>query len=286
MKRIKAFVSMLAAAALLVMLPQGAALKVSAAEPATYAVKYFADKNEWRFQSGSTFDESKENRELYYLLHDTLKDGDNVVVYNTETSTNLDLDLGNIKLNNLTVCGTTWAVVKTGGISECYVLAGSTCSVNGDVSYAHVYDVATVTFTGNVNELIATSDNENFNSNIGCGGQVAHFNAYSTTQPRTFYDLYDFDKNTLDVSDGSLKTASGHYKDKPSDSQAQTDTTAASETAGTESTAASVETAAANSADEYDDVPKTGAGANGVWWFLTASAVCFAGSLLLKRKAR
>lgn len=280
MKKIKAFASMLTAVAVLTLLPGGSALKADAAEAKNYAVKYCPDSNggEWRYQEGSSFDDSQTHREMYYLLQD-LKDGDKVAVYNTESNAD-NLNFGNVKLGDLTLCGTAMTIVYTGGISQCNILAGSTCSINGDVDTAHVYDVSTVTFVNNVNELIATADNESFDSNIGCGGTVAHFNAYSINAPRTFYDFYNFDKGTLAVSDGSLKTDYWHYSDTASAATPQPQAAAAPSTP-----AVSAATTTQTGSGEYDDVPKTGEN-NPVFWLLAVSVLCFTGSHALRRSAR
>ncbi len=274
MKRLKALVTTLAAVALLATLPQGNTLKAEAAEAKNYAVKYCPDEGngEWRYQEGSTFDDSASDRELYYLLQD-LKDGDKVAVYN-ETSTAPALNLGNVKLGDLTICRTAMTVVYTGGIFECHILAGSVCSVNGDIDYAYVYDVATVTFPGNITELIATAQDEAFNSNIGCNGKVWHLNAYSINAPKTFYNLYNFSKNKLVIEDGSLKTEYYYYDKTTAASPAQAQASSTTSTAP-----------ATGSSGEYDDVPKTGENTL-VFWFLATAVICLTGSLVLNRKTK
>lgn len=275
MKKIRVLVTMLTAAALLVLLPGGSTLKAEAAEAKNYAVKYCPDEGdgEWRYQEGSVFDEEEDDRELYYLLQD-LKAGDKIAVYNGD-ATAPALDLGSVKLGNVTICHTAMTVVHTGGVSECYVLAASACSVSGDIDTAHVYDVATATFAGNVNELIVTAEGESLGSNVGCSGQVGHLYARSDNYHKTFYNLYSFDKDTLDISEGRLKTDSSHYeKTEPAASNTQASNTAVATPAPT----------AAPSSGEYDDVPKTGEG-NLIFWFLAASVLCFTGSLVLREKS-
>ena len=275
MKKLKALVTTLAAVALLSVLPQANALKSEAAEPKNYVVKYCPDEGEgeWRYQEGSTFDEEAAHREIYYLQRE-LKAGDKVAVYN-EASNAPALNLGNVKLGDLTICRTAMTVVYTGGIFECHVLAGSTCSVNGEIDYAYVYDVATVTFTGNVTELIATAENEAFNSNIGCNGKVWHLNAYSINAPRTFYNLYNFEKNKLVIDDGNLKTEYYYYDNSEPVATAQ---------APAQSTSGTV-TPSKGTSGEYDDVPKTGENTL-VLWFLAAAVICLTGSLVLNRKTK
>lgn len=276
MKKIRALVTTLAVAALLVLLPKSSAITADAAEPKNYAVQFMSSGEGWRYQEGSTFDESKTHREVYYLRQ-LLKDGDLVAVYSTRSSGSEALDLGTAKLGNLTVTGSEFAVIYSGDITECNILAGSSCSINANVETAHVYDVATVNFNKNVTELIATANEIDFNSNIGCGGTVAHFHAYSINQPRSFYNFYNFEKGTLLVQDGNLKTEYYHY-----DETAPANYTAPQNTSNTTSNKAT--TPASGSADEYDDVPKTGE-TNLVFWFLAISAVCGIGSLILKKRA-
>lgn len=275
MKKIKALVTTLAAVALLSAMPQTNTLKAEAAEPKNYAVNFCSDygEGEWRYQEGSTFDEEKTHREIYYLQQD-LKAGDKVAVYN-EASNASALNLGNVKLGDLTICHTAMTVVYTGGISECHILAGSVCSINGEIDNAHVYDAATVTFTGNVNELIATAENDAFNSNIGCNGKVWHLNAYSINAPRTFYNLYNFETNKLVIEDGSLKTAANYYSNTEPARPAQEQAPAAAATPAP----------SAGNSGAYDDVPKTGEN-NLILWFLAASAFCLTGSMMLNRKTK
>lgn len=280
MKKIKAFVTTLAAVALLALLPESSALTADAAEAKNYAVKFCPDDNggEWRYQEGSIFDDEKSDREIYYMLQD-LKDGDKVAVYNTESGAEA-LNLGTVKLGDLTICGTTFTIVSTGGISQCNVLSGSACSISGNIDNAHVYDVATVTFVNNVTELIATAENESFDSNIGCSGTVWHFNAYSINAPKTFYDLYNFTQNKLDVSDGNLKTEYYYY-----DTSLPASTPQPQATTAPSAPAASDTIPASTASDEYDDVPKTGESSL-IFWLFAASALSFTGSCMLKRRTR
>lgn len=280
MKKIKALVTMLAAVALLALLPESSTLKADAAEAKNYAVKFCPNENggDWRYQEGSTFDDEKSDRGIYYMLQD-LKAGDKVAVYNTESDAEA-LNLGTVKLGDLTICGTTFTIVSTGGVSQCNVLPGSTCSISGNIDTAHVYDVATVTFVNNVTELIATAENESFDSNIGCNGTVGHFNAYSINAPRTFYDLYNFTQNKLDVSDGNLKTESYYY-----DTSAPASTPQPQATSAPSAPAASNTTAASSASNEYDDVPKTGESSL-IFWLFAASVLSFTGSCILKKRAK
>lgn len=278
MKKLKALVITLAVAALMVLLPEATSVTANAAEAKNYAVKYISNDSQWRYQEGSTFDESKYHREIYYLLQD-LKDGDKVAVY-SDVSNASELNLGSVKLGELTICGTVWAPVRTGGVTLCNVLAGSTCSISGDIDTAHVYDVATVTFVSNVTELIATAKGTEFYSNIGCGGTVWHLHAYSEDQPRSFYDLYNFQANKLDITNGNLQTASYHY-----DSAAPATPTPTVAPTATPAPNTSNPGSASSSSDEYDDVPKTGE-VNVIVWLLAIAAISLVGSQILRRNAK
>lgn len=245
------------------------------AEAKNYTVFYSTDYNEWRYQEGSSYDSSKEEHHMYYLLQQ-LKDGDQVAVY-AENETSEPLDLGSVKLGNLTIVKTASTVaVKTGGVSECYVLAGTSVSVSGNVDYAHIYDVASVTFAGNVTELISTAQKDAYDTNIGVTGTVGHYNAYSIEYPRTFWNIYDVDANKLVVEDGTLKTLSYYYSLQPSAATTTVDNSAATTTAPTTTTT--------TSASEYDDVPKTGEDASYAYLLLLAAAVCGAGSVMLRKR--
>jgi len=262
MKRIKTIATTFLLAAALVLLPGSNALKAEAATPASYAVKQVAGHESWQFQEGSVFDESEPHRELYYLL-EVLKDGDTVAVYNDNGSAE-PLDLGSVKLSNVTLCQTAMTIVYAGGIDECYVLAGSTCAINGDVTNAYVYDVSTANFNNNVKNLYITADGDDFSSTVGCGGTVEHLHAYSNLYPRSFYNLYNFEAGSLLIADGILETADYNF-----------------DTADTVTSAPSTPSAPA---DEYDEVPKTGESAL-PYALLSVSVLCFAGSLILRKKA-
>ncbi len=268
MKRIKTIATTFLLAAALVLLPGSNALKAEAATPVTYAVQYDSEDNEWRYQVGSQYTDEGEDRSLYYLLQ-VLKDGDLVAVYNSDDGAP-HLDLGNVKLSNLTLCNTAMTAVHTGGISDCHILSNSTCAINGDVHNAFVYDAASVNFNNNVHNLTILSDEDNFYSNVNCGGTVWHLYAYSTTHPVTFYDLYNFDSGVLVIDNGVLETEYYFYDESIPSGNAQTATPAPSTPSAP--------------ADEYDEVPKTGESAL-PYALLSVSVLCFAGSLMLRKKA-
>lgn len=271
MKKTKTLISMLAAAAILFLLPYCNSLKASADEPVTYAVKYLPDEEDWRYQADtSTFNEENPHRELYYL-QESLKDGDLVVVYNP-TDSSQTVDLGTKRLSNLTVVETKGiTIINTGGVDECYVLANNSVVINGNVTKAFVYDYALCNFNNNVTELTIYAGDDVF-SDVGCSGTVGHLYVPSTTMNHTFYDLYNFQANSLSMEDGVLLTSDTQYSSSPSAGTAPAPT-------------AAPQTPASSSANnsEYDSVPKTGE-FNPVPWLSCIAALCAAGSLKLKTK--
>lgn len=211
---LKAFVSVLAAVAMLVLVPEAGAMKTSAAEPVTYAVKYVEGNQDWRYQVGSTFDEGKYHRELYYLRQE-LKEGDKVVVYNDSTSTK-DLDLGQTHLNNLTVTANkAFAVIYSGDVDECYVLGGASCSVNANVKKAEVYFNAVCNFNKDVKELIVYYGGSKPEATVGCVGTVGHLRGTGMDGNGAYWNMYAFKAGTLNIQSGELKTAEWNFSRTP-----------------------------------------------------------------------
>lgn len=212
MKKIKTFVTMVTAIAMLLFVPKVTSLTASAATPTTYSVKYLPSERAWRYQANtSTFDDNAYHRELYYL-YQVLKDGDLVVVY-YDSSDAPSLNLGDVHLSNLTVVqSSAISVIYTGGIDDCYLLAGTACAINGDVTNAHVYDSALCNFNGNVKNLNIYAGDD-MTSTVGCGGTVEHLHA--TSSSRTYYNLFNFKANTLSIQNGTLQTAAEDYRTTP-----------------------------------------------------------------------
>lgn len=266
MKKTKHLITMLTAAALF-LLSCCNSLKVSAEEPVTYAVKFLPSENQWRYQENtSTFDEAAEHRELYYML-ESLKDGDFVVVYN-ETSNSEVLELGTVRLGNLTVVQSNGvAVIHTGGIDDCFVLAGASAAINGNITNASVYEDTVCNFGGNVKELNIYAEDK-VTSTVGCSGTVEHLLVYSTTLSQTFFDLYNFDADTLYFDkEGLFQTPEEHYSTQPSNTAAAPSPTTVPQQSGSPATDNS----------EYDAVPKTGE-TNPIPWLLCIMTLCLIGS--------
>ena len=251
MKRIQKIMSVLLTAAMLVLIPGANVLKADAAEPVTYAVKYRLDKGDWYYlPTTSVFDESKTSGPVS-VLRGLLKDGDLVVVYDDVENAN-KLDLGNVKLSNLTyVQNATWTMVYAGGVKDCYVLGGATGTINCDVENAYVYDTVVFNFNGNVDNLTICSQDKVLSS-IGCQGTVKHLYAYSTTSNRVNYDLYDFGAGVLYFENGKFlpHTELGGYKT----SQGQSAVAAPSQSTQAPATVSAVDSSVLASAKAGENV--------------------------------
>ncbi len=234
MKKLKNLLAMIAIAAFVFSPLLGNALTVSAAEPATYCLKYV--DGEWRYQPGSSWKSDGYHRELYYFNQE-IKEGDQVVVEGSGSEVPLNIP---VKISNLTINQVSFCSVVTKGIDTCYVLGNSTCAINGDVSKAYVYNTSCCNFNNNVGylELIGTTD---VTSTIAVLGTADH--VYAKDDTRVYYDLYQFTAGKLRIEDGSLRTENKYYS-----------TTAPAATA----TNTANTTPKATNTSEYDDVPKTG----------------------------
>lgn len=278
MKKVTKITALLAAVAMLMMLPDANALTAKAAEPVSYAVKYSPDLKEWRIQANTNdFNEKADSRSIYVLLPD-IKDGDIVVVYNDDI-TNVALDLGSARLSNLTLTQNTQScLIKSGGADVCHVQGGSLCSISGDVKNAYVYDTTTCTFTGNVDTLtIYATSWDGSTSNVSVDGTVEHLyvTPFDQDTPRTYYDLYHFGKGTLYLEEGTLQTPEWSYLNYDQ-YVAQVAPTAQN------NSQAAQDNSQVKPSSEYDDVPKTGQ-SNAYIWFLGAALLFFAGSFAARR---
>ena len=279
-KKLKARVSLLAAAAVLALLPGSNTLTAKAEEAKTYSVKFIGDNvNDWRYVPGSTFDDYAIAREIYYLNQE-LKAGDAVVVYAGDATPNKELQLADVKLGNLTIHRDATAAVITGGVTDCYVLAGAVAAINGDVRNANLYDTTTCTFNNNVLDMVLNISDVP-HSNISCVGTVGHFRTASSTGGGT-NEFYDIAQGAMSMVNGTFQITK--YSPTPSEAylaamNGTTDTTTSTATPAPASTPSSTP-----SSSEYDEVPKTGEHSM-VIWFVCAAAVLFAGSYVLYRKS-
>ena len=281
MKKMKKAMSVLAATALLVLATGVGSLTAHAAEPVTYSVKYIGGEyNDWRYQVGSTFDDSAYHREQYCLRQD-LKDGDLVVVYGADAPSGKELDLGTAKLGNLTIFQNASTIVHTGGVQDCYVLAGSYCSINGNVTHAYLYDNTTCNFNNNVLDMTLYYGGDSPESNVSCAGTVGHFAGISKKNDSKYLELFNISENAFRMTDGATQVPSGKYSPEPTAEYLQAMKDAS--TPVTTGTTPSGSTGKPSS--EYDSVPKTGE-SNVSIILLCVSALCFTGNLILRKKSR
>lgn len=282
MKRLKKFVALFTVAAVCLAVPGVGKMTAKAAEPTTYVVNFSSEKGEWRAKQASTWSDEAQDRELYYLQQD-IKDGDYLVVENTDgggnsTPLKLSVHLGNLTIkasNNET------AVVHANGYDSVYVLGDTNAAINGDVAHAYVYGSASANFNSNVTtlEIIGTDngiENNNLHASVNVAGTVNHLIAKDNRDQSTFYEAYNFSAGKLVIEDGSLRTETQYYSKTAS---AETTPAATPQPAAT----AAPSTPAASSSSEYDNVPKTGE-SSAMIWLLGAAVVCLAGGYTIRRK--
>ncbi len=273
MKRMKAIVTLFAVVAMF-LLPT-AQMKAEAADPVTFSVKCLG--NEWRYQANtSKFDENYGHRELYYMYQE-MKEGDIVVVY-SESDSSPDLDLGTVKLSNITICTTDpkHVVIYAGGVEDIYVLGNTSISINCNVDRGHVYDNGICSFNGNVGSITLYKDHRGSMANIGCSGTVGHFRMCSMDSSYTYFQLYNFQEGKFELINGNITTPDWAFSWNDPNNGAAPAPTAAPQ-------APAQQPAQQPAAGAYDSVPKTG-DANMMMVLFGAASACLAGSYGLKRR--
>lgn len=306
MKRLKTLVSLLAAAAMLLLMPNTDLPQVSAAEPVTYSLKYVEANNEWRYHVGPWDDNNSGHRELYYLK-ESIKDGDVIVVEGGDQGLTLELP---VNLSSITFNHSHLAVITAKSVENVYVLRDSVAAINGDVKNAHVYDNAVVNFNNNVTNLYITKEI--------CGQQtiavVGTVDYVKTSDAEKIYnEMYNFQANSFRQEEGILKTDASKYSMVPvptapivpGDPAATlpvvpvdptvtlpvvptvpvdpTVTVPVVPTAPVTPVAPVVPVTPADSL--YDDVPKTGEPLALSGLLVMGAGICFGGAYLLKRKS-
>lgn len=254
MKLFKKIAAILAAGTILTTMSALSLPTVSAAEPARHSIKYVESLGEWRYQATTTWDDNSNGRELYYLKQD-IKDGDILLVIG-KGGLNLSLD---VSLSNLTFLGTDYAVVSAKSVQELFVLQNTTGVVNGDVTTAYVYDNSVCNLNNNVNDLIITGEKA-LSSTVGVLGKVDRVTI--NNPDKTSYCCYSFVPGTFVMENGTIKTDKANF----------------SMTAPATST-----TPPSDSADEYDEVPKTGEFSMAPMLLILA-ALCLGGSYFFHSK--
>ena len=257
MKKLKKIISLLAAAFMLLTLVDVSTLTVSAEEPMTYYIGYNAAQSSWRWQRGTgDYDPTQTDISLDEL-NSYIHDGDIIVVCggNGEDS-GVEFNV-NKYLSNVTVMGvSTIALVGANGIGEFYSLKDSTCAVNSDVINAYVYDSSVVTFNKNVTSLEIICAPDRYSHVTSSSGTIGH--AKRHYGGNVHYEVYNVAAGKFSSMNTVLETDPQYYSTTPTASAGQT-------------------TTSGSSANDYDDVPKTGE-SNLLFLLLGLSAVCFVGS--------
>ena len=256
----------MAATALCVLLPGISTTTVHAAEPVTYYVKYVDDSSEWKYQTGGWSD-TEYNNDIYYMLQG-IKDGDIVVIDSNGSDNSIELNISK-RISNLTVMQNSSAVISASGFDEVYALSGSSSAITGDVSCAHLYDDARVTFYNNVGELELIDTRAQATGNVTVAGTTGHA-LRRTESGYIYYEVYNVAKGKLLIDYGSLETDSAHYSTAPSANQAPP------------ATATTTSAQKPASSGDYDDVPKTGE-SNLILWLSGIALLCLTGRKALKR---
>ncbi len=294
MKKLKTFVSLLAAAALLFLTPGVGKLQVSADGPVTYSLKYVEANNEWRFHIGPWDDNNSGHRELYYMK-EAIKDGDIIVVEGGDQSLRLDLD---VSLSNITFNHAHTAAINVKSVDNVYVLRDSVGSVTGDVTNAYVYDNAVANFNSNVTNLYITKERSG-EQTIAVVGTVAY--AWTGDAEKTYNEFYNFQANSFRQDKGILKTDPSKYStlpvavtpvvpvvpEVPVVPVVPTDPTLVPALPVDPSLVPAAPVApvapVVPAAGEYDDVPKTGEPLSLPALLLLSAGLCFGGAYLIKK---
>lgn len=232
-------------------------VEVEAADPVTYTLR--AVNGEWRYQPNYPWDESAGHRELYYM-HQSIKDGDKLVV--DDASTSLDLTLYQ-RLSNITIARSADSVIHTPGVDNVYMLSGTVAAINGDVTNAYVYDNVKVNFNNSVDYLELNDKTFPFTSSIRVLGALNHYK--SQENGNVWHDWYNFTYGTFYMEAGSIRTSTSDYS-----------TTAPTPAPATPAPAPATKPST-SAGDELDDVPKTGDYATYYWMFGLAAACLVVG---------
>lgn len=299
MKKLRTFVSLLAAAALLFLTSGVGKLQVSADGPVTYSLKYVEANEEWRFHIGSWDDSNPGHRELYYLKQ-SIKDGDIIVIEEGEHSLNLELP---VRLSNITFNHSYTAVITAKSVDNVYVLRDSVGVVNGDVTNAFVYDDGVANFNNNVTNLYIMKERCGEQS-IAVLGTVDYVKTGDAE--KVYNEFYNFQANSFRQEKGILKTDPSKYSLVPAVTTpvvpvAPTDpalvpTTPVTPTVPVTPTdptlvpptapVAPVPPVVPSAGGEYDDVPKTGEPVALPALLLLGAVLCFGGAYLVKKGSR
>ena len=277
MKKLRTFVSLLAAAALLFLTSGIGKLQVSADGPVTYSLKYVAANDEWRFHIGSWDDSNPGHRELYYLK-ESIKDGDIIVIEEGDHSLNLELP---VRLSNITFNHCNTAVITAKSVDNVYVLRDSVGVVNGDVTNAYVYDNAVANFNNNVTNLYILKERSG-EQTIAVVGTVDYVKTGDAE--KVYNEFYNFQANSFRQEKGIMKTDPSKYSLLPAVTTPVTPTVPVTPTDPT--LVPPVTPVVPSAGGEYDDVPKTGEPVALPALLLLGAGFCFGGAYLVKKGSR
>lgn len=268
MKKIKKLITVLAAAAAMILLPGAFTITASAEEPNTFILNYSTEDGWYMILDEEKYLENPPHKvmDAFFL---GVKDGDIVVVYNSVEDAPL-LDLRDLHLSNLTVSANVFTMISVGSVDECIFLQSTKCSLTGQVNYAFIFDPCLVNFNSNVQTIDIQVPETNCESTVGCSGTVGSMRVLFGNN--SSYTMYNFKPDTLYFEEGSLKTAQGNFTMTPPAATPAPAPTSAPQAPG-------------GSSGEYDKVPKTGE-SNAFVWLLAAALLCTAVSLEAKRAAR
>lgn len=257
MKHFKKILSIFAALVLCLSPLFNAPMTANAAGGTTYYVKYVPTLNEFRYQLGS-WQDGQEHLHLSALATN-IKDGDLLVIDDTA---NVGINLNvNVNLSNLTIVAGKSVVVTAKKITDFYALYDTVSAINGDITNAYIYDNSVVNLNNNVNNVIINNTKGDLlEATVAVAGTCDHIIASGKSYKH--FEHYNFKANTLYVEKGTLKTAAGNYSSTPS---------------------ASSTTPSNTTNSDYDDVPKTADARFNPLWLVGLAALCFAGSLGIKK---
>lgn len=279
------FLALTVSAAMLAFLPGACTLTVSADEPVTYYLMYSEGDEDWRYQTGTSWDNDAQSTPSYYL-HENIKNGDVVIVGNGSTKS---LDL-NVRLSNLTIANPrssdSLAMISvSGGIDTCIFNDGTLASVTGNISNAHVFGGSLANFT-NVDQLYSHELSSDIGPDIGVTGTVTTFKIVDTYGQEKVYGS-NYKAGTFRLQNGIPQTEEGNFTPPSGDGQPAPSQPAATPAPSQPAAPQATQAPASSSqpSDEYDKVPKTGETSPVLWLSLTAAA-CIGASRFLRKTAR
>ena len=285
MKSVNRCFALFLTVALIVLAPLAGSITASAADPKTFQAKYIPELGEWRTQCLPSWDDSRENGNLDFLLNN-VADGDAVVIH-AAAGSNLEITFTKT-LGNLTVVGANSSegciiVHSEKAIKDFYAIQGAVVSLNSEVENAYIYDNVACNLNKNAKNVYITGESK-MEMNVAALGTVGKCVIKDTKGNTT--TMYNIKENALRVEKGENKTASQNYSTDPASAPSTPSTTttpaapSASTTTPTATAAPSTSTATTPSATHS---PATG-GSSDALLLLAGVLFCLAISFTLRRK--